>query len=65
MILFWSFPKICGKLFEGYWLGDELFRRRQRMLRLLAIGNGLKVVVETISKEFNVPKKTIYSDHIA
>ena len=42
---------------------DELFRRRQRMLRLLAIGNSLKVVVETISKEYNVPKKTVYSDY--
>jgi hypothetical protein len=33
------------------------------MLRLLAIGNSLKVVVETISKEYNVPKKTVYSDY--
>lgn len=47
----------------GFGLKDELFRRRQRMLRLLAIGNGLKVVVETISKEFDIPKKTVYSDY--
>ncbi len=40
-----------------------MLKRRQRMLRLLAIGNGLKVVVETISSEFNVPKKTVYSDY--
>lgn len=47
----------------GICLDDVLFRRRQRMLRLLAVGNSLKVVVETISSEFNVPKKTVYSDH--
>ncbi len=33
------------------------------MLRLLALGNGLKVVVKTVSKEFGVPEKTVYSDH--
>jgi hypothetical protein len=33
------------------------------MLRLLAVGNGLKVVVDTISKEFGVPKSTVYTDH--
>jgi len=33
------------------------------MLRLLAIGNSLKVVVETLNKEFDVPKKTIYAEY--
>jgi|GEM_PF-2003255 len=33
------------------------------MLRLLAIGNSLKVVVDTICKEFGVSKQTVYSDY--
>jgi hypothetical protein len=42
---------------------DKLFRRRQRMIRLLGIGGGLKVVVKTISEEFGIPVKTAYSDY--
>lgn len=42
---------------------DELFKRRQRMLRLLAVGTSPKVVVEILNKEFDVPKKTIYADY--
>ena len=64
MILFcFYFALKFGANLGGRCLDDAFFRRRQRMVRLFAIGNGLKVVVETISKEFDIPKKTVYSDH--
>lgn len=41
----------------------ELFKRRQRMLRLLAVGNSLSVIVQTLSAEFHVSEWVIYKDH--
>jgi predicted nucleic acid-binding protein len=48
----------------GTLLKDVLFRRRLRMARLLAMNTSLNVVVETLSKEFNVTTKAIYKDHV-
>lgn len=42
---------------------EAVFRRRLRMLRLLAMGTNLNVVVEAISKEFGVSPKSIYHDN--
>ena len=33
------------------------------MLRLLAMGNGLNAVIQTLSKEFNCEEWVIYKDH--
>ena len=44
-------------------LKDVLFRRRLRMSRMLAMNNSLHVVVETLSKEFDVTPQAIYHDH--
>ncbi len=44
-------------------LKEVLFRRRLRMSRMLAMNNSLHVVVETLSKEFNVTPQAIYHDH--
>lgn len=41
----------------------ELFKRRLRMVRLLASGNSLHVVVETLSREFNCAAKVLYTDY--
>ena len=38
----------------GTLLKEVLFRRRLRMSRMLAMNNSLHVVVETLSKEFDV-----------
>ena len=44
-------------------LKETLFRRRLRMARLLAMNTSLHVVVETLSKEFDVSPAAIYKDH--
>ena len=41
----------------------ELRRRRLRMVNLIAMGNGLDAIVDALSSEFKVAKKTIYSDY--
>jgi hypothetical protein len=47
----------------GYPMNSELFKRRQRMLRLLAVGNSLSAIVQTLSAEFHVSEWVIYKDH--
>ena len=47
----------------GYRMEPELFKRRQRMLRLLAVGNSLSAIVQTLSAEFHVSEWVIYKDH--
>jgi hypothetical protein len=44
-------------------MDSELFKRRQRMLRLLAVGNSLSAIVQTLSAEFHVSEWVIYKDH--
>jgi hypothetical protein len=44
-------------------MNSELFKRRQRMLRLLAVGNSLSAIVQTLSAEFHVSEWVIYKDH--
>jgi NADPH-dependent glutamate synthase beta subunit-like oxidoreductase len=44
-------------------MDSELFKRRQRMLRLLSVGNSLNAVVQTLSAEFHVSEWVIYKDH--
>lgn len=41
----------------------ELRRRRLRMVNLIAMGNGLDAIVDALSAEFKVSRKTIYSDY--
>ena len=47
----------------GTLLKEILFRRRLRMARMLAMNISLHVVVETLSKEFDVTPAAIYHDH--
>jgi hypothetical protein len=47
----------------GTYLKGVLFRRRLRMARMLAMNISLHVVVETLSKEFDVTPAAIYKDH--
>ena len=42
---------------------EALFRRRQRMVRLIAMGNGLSAVVSALSSEFKCSTKAIYKDY--
>jgi hypothetical protein len=44
-------------------LNDALFRRRLKMLRMLAMGYSPSVVVETLCKENNCTPQTIYRDY--
>lgn len=44
-------------------MDSELFKRRQRMLRLLAVGFSLSAIVQTLSVEFHVSEWVIYKDH--
>lgn len=44
-------------------MNEKIFRRRSRMLRMLAMGNSLNVVVETLSKDFECSVDRIYYDH--
>lgn len=41
----------------------ELRKRRSRMVNLIAMGNGLDAIVDVLSGEFGVSRKTIYSDY--
>lgn len=44
-------------------LNEALFRRRLKMLRMLAMGYWPSVVVETLWKENNCTPQTIYRDY--
>jgi hypothetical protein len=44
-------------------LREALFRRRQRMVRLIAMGNGLSAVIQALSSEFKCSAKAIYKDY--
>ena len=47
----------------GTYLNETLFRRRLRMSRMLGMHTSLHVVVQTLSKEFDVTPQAIYYDH--
>jgi hypothetical protein len=49
---------------EGTLLDEVLFRRRLRMLRMLAMGYSSSVVVETLCKENNCTPQTISHDYV-
>lgn len=40
-----------------------MFKRRQRMVRLIAVGNSLSAVVQTLASEFKCSQKAIYKDY--
>jgi hypothetical protein len=44
-------------------LKAELFKRRQRMVRLIAVGNSLSAVVQTLASEFKCSERAIYKDY--
>ncbi len=41
----------------------DLFKRRQRMVRLIAVGNSLSAVVQTLASEFKCSERAIYKDY--
>ena len=41
----------------------DLFKRRQRMVRLIAVGNSLSAVVHTLASEFECSERAIYKDY--
>ncbi len=41
----------------------NLFKRRQRMVRLIAVGNNLSAVVQSLASEFKCSERAIYKDY--